>query len=64
MAREACSAGKRPITRASVSGPTAALAIPSSARATASWPADADKPANKEAATTPAQPHTSTRRRP
>jgi hypothetical protein len=64
MAREACSGGKRPMTRATVSGPTAAFARPSKARATASWPADAERAAMAEATTTPPQPRTRTRRLP
>src|SRR5262249_41629210 len=64
MALGACSAGKRSITRASVSGPTAAFARPSSARATASWPTEAENAASADAPTMPAQPQTSTRRRP
>jgi hypothetical protein len=59
-----CSSGKRFITRARLSGPTAALARPSRARASASWAAEAEKAAMAEAATIPALPKTRIRRRP
>jgi hypothetical protein len=64
IARGACSDGNRLITSASVSGPTAAFAMPSSARAAPSMPTEPETAASVEATTTPALPSTSTFLRP